>query len=1315
MTDRDDSFGKDFYDSDCPTPVRWQGAKETVCSRRRSDSPFDLGDEIGHFVIEQLLGYGSSGFVYRATDQQTGHQNAIKILRLNNQDDVLQNRHGFRRMMSIDHPNLAKVDQIYQFGEHTCLAMEEVSGVTFARKMKQLLAMPKQQAFDFLASLLRDYGTGLAVMHANGLVHRDIKPHNLMVDRDGRGKIIDFGLVDHFNLNPQFEMDGWIDGIRFGSRLGTPRYYAPEVIWSKRYLPSGDIFALGVVFTESLNILTNESNWQPNAPEKQSGLSQDFATDIQDNANQLRESLGELSPLVPDLIREACESMLDRYPSERPTAMRIARLGMPPGHVIDWPEEDVLVGRSRELQTIKAWVDDIFEGKVSRLHISGVSGIGKTRLVEEAISYIESKRWGQVFFGQCRAREDAPLQAFMQMCDLIAHRYSQSDRDPIVLDYVSARVICQTFPVMGTVVKSAVTPVTSKNHPVRYPSESDNDVADREATPSRQEALDAAIAICDRLRDLGPLFLVVDDTQWADRDSLNVLDHLRTSAESGNGLGVLTLSRWDQQRQKLPADHWIKLEKLTIQQGVQVLQLAADRHDLIIDQKELSALAAASDGSPFRLQEVAEEFCSGGLLACDQARAEFLSDVDPDDPSTSYAVIDRFWRRRAGVLSEDAKRLLPLVAAGGKVSTTQLAELSGLGDAVDAAVSQLSRSRLVVDDATGGECISIFHDRVADQLIAGLTEAEKRKAHLDWASLLISNGDPSNSTRIAGHLFAADRPRQAVHFAILAAEKADLLVAKTEAGRWYKKAADHTEGEENAHLVTLAAKAYHEADQPSLAAECYLELAELTDGKERQKNLQLAVILNIKSGRFSFVRAQLAELASHLNLPLPKSSIATYASLAVGMARLKWMHRHHSNDNSFAAIKERFGIGNPSPDDDELDDHNLENRRRLSLCNQLARPLSMFYSLYSAELNITAARFVKELGTDEQRVHVAVGEAVYGCYQFGPTQRNSEEKLKQLADHISEIDSTRSRGDVWSGRVCAHAMSCRWNMIDSPIRLALDAYREQEGKHSFEIAHTHWLGLWADWNLGNWSKMVCESDLMIEDSLRRSDLYLQMATCGGFGAGAFLANDRTNALNRLLSDGPKRHSAGGQIECFEILDQMAVILLRLYEGRFNDAWHSCESLGKMLKRFPIQFIRIVNLSLTALAALHQMKEQNSLSWKAEVLSRVKRLRAEALPHATILADYYEGLLHAFESSIRSDFELAIKARGSLERAASQAAFEGLRPLCLASNDAISQLPGQSNNLASDRNESLQDLMREQGVVFPEKLARLYTIDLKPIR
>ena len=1064
MHEPNDSFDASFYDPGRPTPLHWQASKETLCSLRRSDSPVDEGDHLGRFVIEHLLGYGSSGFVYRATDQQTGQTKALKILRLNNQDDVLQNRHGFRRMMSIDHPNLVSVDQIYQFGDQTCLAMEEVKGVTFARKMKQLLKLPKQDAFDVLLGLLRDYGTGLAVMHANGLVHRDIKPHNLMVDHQGRGKIIDFGLVDHFHVGQELEMDGWIEGAQVGSRVGTPRYYAPEVIWSKRYLPSGDIFAMGTVFAEALHILACEFSWQADAPEVVDST-ESFRPEPEDNANELLQSLDELTAMVPDQIHEACVAMLDRHPSERPTAMRIARLGMPPGHVIDWPQDDVLIGRAYEMDIIKRWVDDIFDSKVSRLHISGGSGIGKTRLVEEAIRYIESKRWGQIFFGKCRAREDAPLQAFMQICDLIAHRYSQPDRESIHLDYVSAQVICQSFPVMATVVKSLMKPdITTKTRSQKINESTsellNHDSSDVDSTPTRHEALDAGIAICDRLRDLGPLFLVVDDTQWADRDSLNVLDHLRTSEESGNGMGLLTLSRKNQQRQSVQADHWIQLKKLTVQQGVEVLQLAADRYGLAVDPSELIALSAASDGSPFRLQEVAEEFCPDGLLASEDARAEFLSDVDPDDPAASFPTIDRFWRRRAGAMSDDAKRLLPLVAAGGKVSTEQLAELSGLGDTVGAAISQLHRGRLVVDGATGGECISIFHDRVADQLIAGLSESEKRKAHLDWANLLISSDDPSNSTRIAGHLFAAERPRQAVHFAILAAEKAELLVAKTEAGRWYKKAADHTEGEEKTNLLRLAAKSYHEADQPSLTAKVYRELAERTDAEEQRRFRELAVTLDIRSGRFSLVQKQLAELASQLNLPQPKSAIASYLSLAAGITRLKWMRRHDRKDNSFASISERFGIGKHSPTNDELGKAERENRLRLNLCNQLARPLSMFYSLYGAELNVTATRLVKKLGTDEQRIHVAIGESVYGCYQPGRARKDGEEKLAQLRNHVTEMPNARSRGDVWSGEVCSHLMSCRWNRVDEPLKPALAAYREQQGQNSFQIAHTQWIGLW---------------------------------------------------------------------------------------------------------------------------------------------------------------------------------------------------------------------------------------------------------------
>lgn len=1322
----------DYFSTDRPTPVRWQGSKETLPSGERSQTLLSKGDELGHFIVDDLLGYGSSGFVFRVFDKETHQRYALKVLRQQNQDDVLQNRYGFRRMMSISHPNLANVDRIYQFGEHTCLAMEEVRGVTFAREMRKILKLPKQQAFETLSSLLRDYATGLAVMHASGLVHRDIKPHNLMVDENGRGKIIDFGLVDHFEVDPKLEMDGWIVGIRPGNRVGMPRYYSPEVIWSQRYLPSGDVFALGMVFTEAVHMVAGE--------ESESDPATNPANDQADSGSTgMLASLGKLTQQVPQQLHEFCVSMIDRHPEERPTAMRVARLGMSPGQVVDWPHEDVLVGRSREMEQIQNWVDDVFNGKVSRLHISGMSGIGKTRLVEEAIRYIDSKRWGQVFFGRCRAREDAPMQAFMQICDLIAHRYGRPDRDPIELDYVSANIICRCFPVMSTIVKPIMKSdisirVDDQDRRLRFDQEYDqqpNDNPNRE--PSRYEALKSAVAICDRLRDLGPLFLIVDDTQWADRDSLNVLDHIRTATDSVNGLGILTLSRTQEQRQRIPADYWIKLEQLSVPHGIRVLRLAADRQGLEIDPEELRQLAIATDGNPFRLQEVAEEFCPGGLLADPIHRSSFLRDVDTSSDDTkdptlapepanqrpqpsdsnghagSPRSIDEFWRRRAGAMGNDARRLLPLVAAGGKVSTVQLAELSGLGIGVDAVISQLSRGRLIVDEATGGECISIYHDHVADQLIAGLSEAEKRQAHLDWANLLIKQDDPSNAARIAGHLFAADRPTQAVHFAILAAEKADLLVAKTESARWYRKAASHTTGDEQIHLLRLAAKAYYEADQPSLAAETYSELAQRLQGEERRECQESSVILNIQSGHFGRVQKQLQQLSRQMRLPHPKSAAATYLPLAINVARLKWLQRSEPKDDSFASIAQRFGIGHPTPTDDTLTPSELQDRIRLNFCNQLARPLSMFYSLYAAELNVTAARLVKKLGTDDQRIHIAVGECIFGCYDAGSKREHGEAKLRSLQQHASELGSELSRGNVFAGMVCSHAMSCRWSEVEAPMKRAMEAYGKVKQRHSFEIAHTHWVGLWADWNLGRWSNMVAESEFMIDDSIRRNDLFQQMATWGGYGAGAFLAKDQVAQLRRFCSLDRGSNWVSGQAECFDLLNQMTFVQLFLYEGNYEAAWRASERLEKSVHRFPMQFFRVIQKSLSVLAGLHKMRADKSLTWDAEVAARSKQLRSEGLPLAIAFADFYDAIRMVLACNGAVDEKSNTRIQQKLSFAVQAARLQKLEPLRLAASDLIHQLSGETCGCG------LEDAMEKQAVVAPQKLARLYTVDLKPIR
>ena len=1271
----------DFFGVDPGTPRRRQDSKETRPEVAQVPSPFNDGDMLGHFVLEKLLGSGSSGYVYRAHDTQTDRDTAVKILRPGDPSSLLLNRYGFRRMMPIEHPNLMKVDRIYQIDGYTCLTMEEVSGVTLAYKLQELSALPLDQAFEALTVLLRDYATGLAVMHAHGYVHRDIKPHNLMVDKRGRGKIIDFGLVDQFEIEElSFDTEG-------GSWLGTPRYFAPEVIWSQRYLPSSDLYALGLVFSEAIRVISDATG----------SLGEATNNDTPDDAS---EALAGLPACVPESLREACELMLERYPSDRPTAMRMARVGLPSNVAIDWPTEAPLVGRDDELDVIERWVDDIFAGNVSRINITGPSGMGKSRLIQDVVQYIESKNWGQVFLGRCRAREDAPLQAFSQICDLIAYRYRRTDREKIELDPVSTQVMCQAFPVMATVIQP-------RDHQAMKPITPIKRDAKKKMPPSRHEALEAAVALCDQLRSIGPLFLIIDDTQWADRDSLNVLDRL-SNAAADTGLGIITLSRSEVDRQLIPADVELPLEKLSIDDGMAVLRASVSPQVLKIDDETLRALSQTTDGSPFRLQEVAKEMASSGRLATESQRDEFL---DGDEFN-----IDRLWQRRAEGMSDHAKALLPLVAAGGRVSTEQLGELSGLGVSVDAAISELAHTRLITDEATGGECISIFHDRVADSLIAGLETSDQQQAHLAWATLLIENDQPSEAARIAGHLFSADRPRQAVHFAIKAAEVANLVMAKTAAGRWYALAAEHTEGTEKLDLTRRAADCYQEADQPTQAAVCFRqmcsdEFSTLVNQDQRSHYQQTAVAMDIRSGRFADAREQLQVLSKELRLPQPRSPFFSRLYLVGYIAQLLWQRRSVSSPGGAKYFQECYGIGDIVIAEEDLTQQDRFHRQRLNMCYQLTRPLTMFDSLIATQLNVVAAGLVKRYGTENQRTHVASGETVFDCYQRGKRRNDAEMRLVELNRAIASSCSLRSRADLWSSRVYNHLMSCRWDQIKEPLALALQAYRNLESSHRLEIAHTQWIGLWADWNLGRWNHLASDSEEMMADAVQRNDLFEQMAASGGFGAGAWLIRDQPDDLERVQTDYQAAKLVSHQIEIFSVFDWMSKIQRHWYHGDCEQAWSVYRSIEGVAGAVPfkhLQFVRVIIRSFGTLAALHQLYSENSQRWVPVARRRIKRLRREKIPFTNVLADFHEGLLAAWMDKSLGKRGARDSALTLLRSAAEGASEQHLRPLELAAKDTIAKINGDSDT------QRLLERMKQRGVVAPVKLARLYTPDLNSI-
>ncbi|MEM9589261.1 MAG: AAA family ATPase, partial [Planctomycetota bacterium] len=682
------------------THIRDEGGRETHGYEKRKlvTSPWKEGDAVGDFTLLKQLGRGTSGHVFRGVDRVTGRTCALKLL-LAESRDLVRLKLGFRRMMSIWHPNLLRVDRIYQPDKCTILAMEEVEGLTFAKWLRRVARQKGDLSatWQIIQSLIRDYGSALYRMHQSGLTHRDVNPSNLMVTPDNRGVLIDYGLVGTFDA--QTDPNGAREYF-----VGAPLFLSPEVLWGQEYTPGSDIFSLGMILLDAIRTLTRGSG----VVRSQSNRDDDQIL--------VDGTMHDMESQVPKLLSETCREMLQYDRAERPTGLWVSRRGLPAASQVSLPSDDTLVGREVAMKHSLGWVKQIIDGDCGRLHLCGPSGIGKSHFVGELLRTIDSMGYAQAFFARCMRREDQPMQAFGQITDAIVNRYSRADREKLKLDPVSAMVLSQAFPALETIVSVD----TSLQPPARR--------------SPRIDSLEAAHRLSVEMRDNGPLFIIIDDVQWADQDSLNVLDRLQCA--SGGQLGIVTVSREMKDAQRFVPDEVICLNPHDLETSTRWLRDAADRYGCPGNEAFLERLAIASEGLAFRLAELAEELRPGGAFN--------QSDASMDDWVDSPDILDRLRQLRLDHLSDEAAALLPYIAlAGCPVSTEQLAELTGMEDSIDAAVSELARQRLIIDTATTKECITVFHDSVAQDVIGTLEAPRRREIHAAWAARLIqskSNG-----------------------------------------------------------------------------------------------------------------------------------------------------------------------------------------------------------------------------------------------------------------------------------------------------------------------------------------------------------------------------------------------------------------------------------------------------------------------------------------------------------------------------------------------------------------------------------------------
>ncbi len=245
---------------------------------------------VGRYRLGSLLGAGGMAIVYRGEEAKSGRPVAVKLLADNLAADG-ELRERFLREASIatrlDHPNVVEVLDTGETGGRPYIVMELVDGSSLAADLARCRSLDEERAVDVTLQL----SAALAYAHELAIVHRDVKPANVLLTRDGRVKLADFGIAR-----------GLGDGATLtsaGSVLGTVAYLSPEQARGDAIGTASDIWSLGIVI-------------------------QEMTTGARPGATAAIEPLE--GSWVPSRLGKVVERCLEHDPAERPTADEVAAL-----------------------------------------------------------------------------------------------------------------------------------------------------------------------------------------------------------------------------------------------------------------------------------------------------------------------------------------------------------------------------------------------------------------------------------------------------------------------------------------------------------------------------------------------------------------------------------------------------------------------------------------------------------------------------------------------------------------------------------------------------------------------------------------------------------------------------------------------------------------------------------------------------------------------------------------------------------------------------------------------------------------------------
>ena len=271
--------------------------------------------QLGRYEVTGELGQGAMGIVYKARDPLIDRVVAIKTINLGlalDEKEEYEERfyQEAKAAGRLNHPNIVTIYDVGRTGDVAYIAMEFLQGRELRDIMNDVGKLPVDQTLDIVAQA----ALGLAYAHEHDIVHRDVKPSNIMVIRDGLVKITDFGIARMASSSVRTQT---------GMVLGSPKYMSPEQVMGKAIDQRSDIFSLGVMLYEML------TGQPPFKGENVNAI-------MYQTLNAIPAPPSKLNPAVPEMVnfivaKAIAKGVEDRYQNARDLAtdLRACREAMP--------------------------------------------------------------------------------------------------------------------------------------------------------------------------------------------------------------------------------------------------------------------------------------------------------------------------------------------------------------------------------------------------------------------------------------------------------------------------------------------------------------------------------------------------------------------------------------------------------------------------------------------------------------------------------------------------------------------------------------------------------------------------------------------------------------------------------------------------------------------------------------------------------------------------------------------------------------------------------------------------------------------------